>query len=105
MRCDCKGSGEDFRISSEWSSFRVCADAGWRTGVSAPHASAPLTQIFFYFIDFVSAWAACAARMYDVPASTTYSFSYHRKGQPSFSSGKSGLRMTTPGIMAPGMKV
>jgi hypothetical protein len=44
----------------------------------------------FYYWFFVSAWAAFAARMKDVTPSATYSFSYHRNGHPSLSSGKSG---------------
>lgn len=39
---------------------------------------------------FVKLIAALAARMNALAVSTTYSFSYHRKGQSLFSSGKSG---------------
>jgi hypothetical protein len=75
------------------------------------HSSRPLRFNLFPFrnhcppevVSFISASAAFAAKMNAVAVPTTYSFSNHKNGQSSFNSGKSGLTITIPGIIPPGM--
>ena len=55
-----------------------------------PRNKATLAAGCGYLALFVSALAAFAATIKEDTPSTTYSFSYQRKGQASFSSGKSG---------------